>query len=223
MNDQEIQQLVTNVVQAIKAKENNNDGDNVGKKLTDAMKLKNMNLLEALNNLKNSSIYQVAAAAASAASTSQSASFNKASFHNYLQSTIPLANVRGATDPRFNPNACVDLQNFSVSYDTRLDTNMYQTIENSLYMNMCIQNESIIKAISEPLPPVPSTPIVNKDSTKMSGEFDLANGEMNGDGPEPMNVDKTGNSPLPTIYKITKLYINILFLLTLKDQCHRFL
>jgi hypothetical protein len=147
-NDQEIEQLVTNVVQALKAKESSES-----QKLTDATKLKNVNLLEALSNLKNSSIYQVAAAAA--ASSSQAASF-KASFTNYLQSTIPLANVRGAAaDPRSAHAANnLDLQRFSVSYDARLDTNMCQTLENSLYMNMCMQSESILRAVSEPLPPV---------------------------------------------------------------------
>ena len=116
-NDQEIEQLVTNVVQAIKAKESSESEATAGQKLTDAMKLKSMSLLEALSNLKSSSIYQVAAAAAAASSSSQSASF-KASFTNYLQSTIPLANVRGAAaDPRFSAHTTansLELQGFGV-------------------------------------------------------------------------------------------------------------
>ena len=202
MNDQEIEALVTNVVQAIKAKESNDEDQpdsQFDKKLSETLKLKNMNLLEALTNLKNSSIYQVAAAAAAASAASSSnqhsQNFNKASFHNYLQSTIPLANVRGATDPRLANNN-FDFQNISISYDNRLDTNMYQTIENSLYMNMCMQNETILKSISEPLPASSSNSYSENQNSKLNcvSEVKQMNGHSSDDGEsnQAMNAEKTG-------------------------------
>lgn len=89
--------------------------------------------------------------AAAAASSQPLQHFSKASFHNYLQTSMPLTNLRGPTDPRI-PNASSDHQNISISCDNRLETNVYQTIENSLYMSMCTQNETIMKSVSEPLP-----------------------------------------------------------------------
>ncbi len=154
INDKEIEALVINVVQAIKDKEEisdeNSSGNSKASSSAEALKIKNMNLLEALTNLKNTSIYQVAAAAVSAASLNKV--FNKASFNNYLQSTIPLVNLRGVGgDPRINQSgvACIDVQGLAVSCDNRLETSVYQAIENSLYVSVCAQNVAIMKAVSE--------------------------------------------------------------------------
>lgn len=166
-----------------------------------------MNLLEALSNLKNSSIYKVAAAAVSAAS-SQSQSFSKASFNNYLQtskpffnkyaqhinylqSSIPLANVRGATDPHLMTNN-VDFHNITISYDNRLDTNVYQTIENNLYVNMCIQNETMVKSLSEPLPAV----------VNAYGEAKGAELNMDADGANAEEAARTKANKMDTSGKI---------------------
>ena len=45
-----------------------------------------------------------------------------------------------------------DFQNASLAYDQRLDSSVNQTMENNLFVNMCIQNEIINRAVSEPLP-----------------------------------------------------------------------
>ena len=76
----------------------------------------------------------------------------------------------GVVDPRLTP--LIDLQNITITYDNRLDSNMYQTVENNLYMNMCIQNETINKSLSEPLPftadmqPSNSLKSLNEDLSK---------------------------------------------------------
>jgi len=91
----------------------------------------------------------VAAAAVSAASPHF---LNKASFNNYLQSTIPLVNLRGGgSDPRMNASGpgSVDVQSVAISFDNRLETSVYQTVENSLNVGVCVQNEAVAKAVAE--------------------------------------------------------------------------
>jgi len=72
---------------------------------------------------------------------------NKGLKKNQISNYYPLIKNKSIILPN-------DLQNLAISYDNRLDNSIFQTIETNLFINICIQNDSINRSVSEPLPTI---------------------------------------------------------------------
>ncbi len=135
--------------------------------------------------------------------TSKNFFMNVQSLHNHLTnfSLFDMNNqkahtLKKASLSNYYPlikNKCIpaELHSLAISYDNRLDNSIFQTIENNLFINICIQNDAINKSVSEPLPSIFPSLTTNFHSFNFNDQLNMLIEPQSTDSSSTESAEKT--------------------------------